>query len=175
MNTILVAGYKSFDVGVFSNKDPRLTIIKKAIERDLRRLFEEGVKWLVFSGNLGFEAWVLEVAFELKKDYDFQMATIFLFENVGENWNESNQELLAHFKQVDFVKYAYPRYSNPGQLKEYNQFLIDNADGAYVFYDPENETNLKYLYKMMVEKEPFYVKQLSFDDLNELAENFYEN
>ncbi len=48
MNTILVAGYKSFDVGVFSNKDPRLTIIKKAIERDLRRLFEEGVKWLVF-------------------------------------------------------------------------------------------------------------------------------
>jgi hypothetical protein len=28
---------------------------------------------------------------------------------------------------------------------------------------------------MMVEKEPFYVKQLSFDDLNELAENFYEN
>ena len=48
MNTILVAGYKSFDVGVFSNKDPRLPIIKKAIERDLRRLFEEGVKWLVF-------------------------------------------------------------------------------------------------------------------------------
>ena len=118
---------------------------------------------------------MLEVAFALKKDYDFQMATIFLFENVGENWNESNQELLARFKQVDFVKYAYPHYSNPGQLKEYNQFLIDNADGAYVFYDPENETNLKYLYKMMVEKEPFYVKQLSFDDLNELAENFYEN
>ena len=103
------------------------------------------------------------------------MATIFLFENVGENWNEANQEMLARFKQVDFVKYAYPHYSNPGQLKEYNQFLIDNADGAYLFYDPENETNLKYLYKMMQEKELFYVKQLSFDDLNELAENFYEN
>ncbi len=41
----------------------------------------------LFSGNLGFEALVLEVAFALKKkkDYDFQMATIFLFENVGEN------------------------------------------------------------------------------------------
>ena len=168
--------YKGYDVYYVSNfTDVDDKIIKKAIERDLRRLFEEGVKWLVFSGNLGFEAWVLEVAFALKKDYDFQMATIFLFENVGENWNESNQELLARFKQVDFVKYAYPHYSNPGQLKEYNQFLIDNADGAYVFYDPENETNLKYLYKMMVEKEPFYVKQLSFDDLNELAENFYEN
>ena len=175
MNTILVAGYKSFDLGVFSNKDPRLTIIKKAIERDLRRLFEEGVNWLVFLGTLGFEAWVLEVAFELKKDYDFQMATIFLFENVGENWNEANQEMLARFKQVDFVKYAYPHYTNPSQLREYNQFLLENVDGAYIFYDPENETNLKHLYRMMLEKESFYVKKLSFDDLNDLAENFYEN
>ena len=32
MNTILVAGYKSFDVGVFSNKDPRLAIIKKPLK-----------------------------------------------------------------------------------------------------------------------------------------------
>ena len=175
MNTILVACYKNFDVGVFSNKDPRLTIIKKAIERDLRRLFEEGVKWLVFSGNLGFEAWVLEVAFQLKKDYDFQMATIFLFENVGENWNEANQEILARFKQVDFVKYAYPHYVSPGQLKEYNQFLLGNVEGAYIFYDPENETKLNYLYRMMLEKETFYVKRLSFDDLNDFAENFYEN
>lgn len=175
MNTILVVGYKNFEVGIFSKQDPRLTIIKKAIERDLKRLFEEGVQWLIFTGNLGFEAWVLEVAIDLKKDYDFKMATIFLFENVGENWNEANRELLARFKQVDFVKYAYPHYTNPGQLKEYNQFLVDNADGSYIFYDPENETNLNYLYKMMAEKDPFYVKRLSFDDLNDLAENFYEN
>ncbi len=33
-------------------------------------------------------------------------------------------------------------------------------DGAYIFMIQKNETNLKYLYKMMVEKEPFYVKQL---------------
>ena len=77
MNTILVVGYKNFEVGIFSKQDPRLTIIKKAIERDLRRLFEEGIQWLIFTGNLGFEAWVLEVALGLKKDYDFKMATIF--------------------------------------------------------------------------------------------------
>ena len=72
------------------------------------------------------------------------------------------------------MKYAYPHYSNPGQLKEYNQFLIDNADGAYVFYDPENETNLKYLYKMMLEMDQYHVKRLNFDDLNEVAEKIYE-
>ena len=174
MNTILVAGYKSFDVGVFSNKDPRLTIIKKAIERDLRRLFEEGVKWLVFSGNLGFEAWVLEVAFELKKDYDFQMATIFLFENVGENWNEANQLKLSRFKQVDFVKYAYPKYEHVGQLRDYQRFLLENTDLAYFFYDPENETKLKFIDNLMKNQEGYRIKRLTFEDLNELAENFSE-
>lgn len=68
-------------------------------------------------------------------------------------------------------------YSNPGQLKEYNQFLtLDNADGSLCFCDPENETNLKYhLYKdgVKVKRTILYVKQLSFDDFwNELTENF---
>jgi len=99
----------------------------------------------------------------------------FSIENVGENWNEANQEILARFKQVDFVKYAYPHYVSTGQLKEYNQFLLGNVEGAYIFYDPENETKLNYLYRMMLEKETFYVKRLSFDDLNDFAENFYEN
>ena len=60
-------------------------------------------------------------------------------------------------------------------MKEYNQFLLGNVEGAYIFYDPENETKLNYLYRMMLEKETFYVKRLSFDDLNDFAENFYEN
>ena len=175
MNSLLVTGYKPYELGILSAKDPRLPIIKEAIRQDLRRFLEEGVKWLVFTGNLGFEAWVLEVAKEMQKDYELQLATIFMFENQGENWNEANQEILARFKQVDFVKYAYPHYVSPGQLKEYNQFLLGNVEGAYIFYDPENETKLNYLYRMMLEKETFYIKRLSFDDLNDFAENFYEN
>ena len=106
MNSLLVTGYKPYELGILSAKDPRLPIIKEAIRQDLRRFLEEGVKWLVFTGNLGFEAWVLEVAKEMQKDYELQLATIFMFENQGENWNEANQEILSQFKQVDFVKYA---------------------------------------------------------------------
>ena len=29
---------------------------------------------------------------------------------------------LVALKQADFVKYAYPSYSQPGQFKEYNTF-----------------------------------------------------
>ncbi|WP_219967861.1 DUF1273 domain-containing protein [Streptococcus gordonii] len=174
MVSVLVVGYKAFDLGIFGDKDQRLKIIKAAIRRDLIYLLENGMKWLVFTGNLGFEVWVLEVAKELQKEYNFQLATIFIFENQGENWNEVNQEKLANFKNVDFIKYAYPSYENPSQFRTYNQFLLESTDGAYLFYDEENETKLKYLYRMMKENEQYHIKKLTFDDLNELAENFSE-
>ncbi|KJU98291.1 DUF1273 domain-containing protein [Streptococcus gordonii] len=174
MVSVLVVGYKAFDLGIFGDKDQRLKIIKAAIRRDLIYLLENGMKWLVFTGNLGFEVWVLEVAKELQEEYNFQLATIFIFENQGENWNEVNQEKLANFKNVDFIKYAYPSYENPGQFRTYNQFLLESTDGAYLFYDEENETKLKYLYRMMKENKQYHIKKLTFDDLNEMAENFSE-
>ena len=35
MATDLVLGYSAFDLGLFSDKDPRLKLIKKAIRKDL--------------------------------------------------------------------------------------------------------------------------------------------
>ena len=174
MVSVLVVGYKAFELGIFDEKDLRLKMIKTAIRRDMIYLLENGMKWLIFTGNLGFESWVLDVAKELQEEYDLQLATIFLFENQGENWNEANQEKLDRFKKVDFVKFAYPKYENPSQFREYNQFLLENTDGAYLFYDEENETKLKYLYQKIKENEQYAIKKLTFDDLNKIAENFSE-
>ena len=174
MTTALVLGYSAFDLGLFNEKDVRLKVIKKSIRRDLESLAEEGLKWLVFTGTLGFEYWVLEVAQEMKTEYGFQLATIFAFETHGENWNEANQMKLSRFKQVDFVKYAYSRYEHKGQLRDYQQFLLENTDLAYFFYDPENETKLKFMNNLMTNQEGYRIKRLTFEDLNELAENFSE-
>ena len=175
MHTALVLGYSAFDLGLFNEKDIRLKIIKKAIHRDLERLAEEGLKWLVFTGTLGFEHWVLEVAKEMKEDYGFQLATIFDFEAHGSNWNEANQAKLSDFKQVDFVKYAYPTYEHKGQLRDYQIFLLENTDGAYIFYDEDNETKMRFFYELMKKKDNYMTKRLTFEDLNEIAENFSEN
>ena len=64
MISVLVVGYRNFDLGIFNEKDHRIKIIKKAIQRDLTHVLEEGAEWLIFTGNLGFEAWALEVAKE---------------------------------------------------------------------------------------------------------------
>ena len=41
MTSLLVTGYKSFELGIFKDKDPKVTIIKKAIKRDL------SVSWMM--------------------------------------------------------------------------------------------------------------------------------
>ena len=41
MTVILVTGYKSFELGIFQEKDQRIEIIKKAIRHDLIRYFDE--------------------------------------------------------------------------------------------------------------------------------------
>lgn len=114
----------------------------------------------------------MQVAKELQEEYDFGIATIFTFENHGHNWNESNQVKLSEFKQVDFVKYSYKEYENPSQFRNYNQFLVDNTNGTYLFYDPENETNLKYLVEVMREKGDYPIQYLTFDRLNEFLEDW---
>ena len=94
MTSLLVTGYKSFELGVFKDNDPKVTIIKKAIKRDFKRFLDEGVDWIIFTGNLGFEFWALEVAKELQEDYSLKLATLFPFETHGQNWNEANQAKL---------------------------------------------------------------------------------
>ena len=91
MTTILITGYKSFELGIFQNKDNRVEIIEEAIRKDLISYLENGVNWFVFMGNLGFEYWALKVAKNLQKEYDFQIASVLLFEDQGKNWNEANQ------------------------------------------------------------------------------------
>ena len=174
MHTALILGYSAFDLNLFNDKDIRVDIIKKAIGRDLEGLAEEGVTWLVFTGTLGFEYWVLQVAKEMKEEYGFQLATIFDFATHGSNWNEANQAKLSEFKQVDFVKYAYPQYEHKGQLRDYQKFLLENTDTCYLFYDEEKKTKLRYFYQMIKNQADYVTRRLTFEDLNEIVENFSE-
>ena len=170
MKTRLIVGYNAFDLGIFDEKDLKLTVIKRAIRKNLEAFAADGLEWLIFGGNLGFEYWVLEVAKEMQADYGFKFATIFPFKTHGQNWNEANQSKLALFKQVDFVQNAYDAYQKAGQFREYHHFLISNANGAFVFYDEENETKLKYLVSQLNQAENFSVQMLRFDALLDIAD-----
>lgn len=170
MPAFLIIGYKPHDLGIFSASDPKLTIIKKAIRRDLIRLFEEGVDWLIFQGHLGFEAWCLEVALELKEEYQISLATIFPFADQGQGWSEANQLLRDKFHQLDYVNHSFSHYENPQQLRQHQEFMLKHTQGAYVLYDTEHETKLSYFVNAAKEKEDYDLVFLTFDQLNDLAQ-----
>ena len=54
MTSLLIVGYKAFELGITNEKDMRIKIIKEAVRRDLQRLLDEGLEWLIFTGSLGF-------------------------------------------------------------------------------------------------------------------------
>lgn len=174
MDALLITGYNSFDLGIFDEKDLKITVIKRAIRKRLITYLENGLKWLVFTGSMGFEYWALLEAKELQKEYPFNISTIFDFETHGKKWNEANQQKLVAFKTVDFVKYAYEDYQNPSQFRQYNEFLLENTEGAFVFYDDENETRLHYLVDKMRATEDYELDLLNFEDLQEIFEDMNE-
>lgn len=47
MTTALILGYSAFDLGLYNDKDPRLKVIKKAIQKDLESMAQEGVTWQI--------------------------------------------------------------------------------------------------------------------------------
>jgi uncharacterized phage-like protein YoqJ len=175
IKSLLVAGYSAFDLGIFGDKDPKLEVIKKAIDSRLENYLNDGLEWLIFGGNLGFEFWTLQEAHKFRKDYNLKLSTIFPFKTHGQNWNETNQAKLAAFKQVDFVKYTFDDYISPGQFRAYDQFLIENTDGALVLYDSENVTKLHFLTDMMAQWPDYPVDFIDFDDLQSIAEDLVES
>ena len=101
IKSLLVAGYSAYDLGIFSDSDKKLVVIRKAIDDYLESYLDNGLEWVILGGNLGFEYYVLQEAKKYQKSHGLKISTIFPFETHGANWNAANQAKLAEFKQEE--------------------------------------------------------------------------
>lgn len=173
---IVVTGYKAHELGIFNDKHPGLPYIKKAIEQRLRILLEEGLEWVIISGQLGVELWTGEIALELKDEFpELQLAVLTPFLNQEQNWQEEKQEYYnLILEQADYVNSITKReYEGPWQFKAKTQFLLDNSDALLLLYDDEKEGSPKYMLeeaKRRAEKEGYEYIQITSYDLQLLFE-----
>ncbi|MCY8635987.1 SLOG family protein, partial [Bacillus spizizenii] len=94
MKVLAVTGYKPFELGIFKQDDKALYYIKKAIKNRLIGLLDEGLEWILISGQLGAELWAAEAAYDLQEEYpDLKVAVITPFYDQEKNWKEPNKEL----------------------------------------------------------------------------------
>jgi uncharacterized phage-like protein YoqJ len=148
LKRVLITGYKATELGIFSLKHPGIEIIKKALKKQLTALMDEGLEWVIVSGQWGIEIWAAEAVLELREEYKhLRLAIITPFLEQEENWKEDKKKLyqtiLAKANYVNSVTKS--KYSGPWQFKEKNTFLLRNSDGMILVYDEENEGSPRFI------------------------------
>lgn len=176
LKVMYISGYRSFELGVFKENDPKITVIKKVLKKEIHQLVEEGLEWVLTSGNLGIETWVTEVVAELKQEYpELKLGIIYPFKEFGNNWNENNQEKLRMAEQlVDYVEaVSHQAYQSPSQLRNHTRFLLDHTDGCLLIYDPEFPGKTQYFLKeaqTYQQDHSYEIRLVSMDDLQNFSE-----
>ena len=176
IKVLTISGYKPFELGIFKKDHPSVLFIKAAIKKSLLPMIEDGLEWVLISGQLGVELWAAEVIFELQKEFpDLKLAVITPFLDQEASWNETNREwyesVLAGADYIDSV--SKMGYEKPWQFRLKNQFFIEKSDGLLLLYDHEKEGSPKYLYELAIQYQKnhaFSIDLITFYDLQMIVE-----
>ncbi|WP_027409163.1 DUF1273 domain-containing protein [Anoxybacteroides tepidamans] len=173
LKILAVTGYKPYELNIFANNHPAVSYIKKAIQKHLIELLDEGLEWVVISGQLGVELWTAEVVYELQETYPhLQLAVLAPFENQEERWREDNREYYEFIiSQADFFDCITKRpYESPAQFRLKNEFIIAKSEGLLIVYDEEKEGTPKFMLQTARKKEGYPIFVISFADLQAIIE-----
>ncbi|MEB9199611.1 DUF1273 domain-containing protein, partial [Bacillus cereus] len=149
---------------------------KKALHRKLTNFVEDGLEWVIISGQLGVELWAAEVVFEIQVEYpDLKLAVFTPFLEQEENWKEDNREyyefILSQADHVDSI--TKRKYESPEQFKLKNQFFIEKSDALLAVYDEEKPGSPKYIVEAAKKKgeiENYHSYFILFSDLQDIIE-----
>lgn len=173
---VTITGYKPHELGIFKKDHASVEFIKRAIYKELIPLLEEGLEWVIISGQLGVELWAAEVVFDLQVHFpNLQLAVLTPFLSQEETWSDNNKEWYESIMvQADFVEsITHKPYENPKQFYLKNQVLLHKSDLAIIMYDSEKEGSPKYFYeaaKRFGETHEYEVREITFYDLQLIVE-----
>ncbi|MFZ0368967.1 MAG: DUF1273 domain-containing protein [Halobacillus sp.] len=175
MKTIVVTGYKPMELGIFNPEDAKVSFIKEAIKKRILSLLDEGLEWVLISGQMGVELWTGEVVLDLKEEYSINLGIIPPFENQQERWKEAYQLVYEEVTMMaDFHKPVYNKgYEGPHQFRAKDQFLVEHSDGCLVLYDEDTKGSPDYFltaasnYAASHTYPILYITPLDLDDIVE--------
>lgn len=176
MKNLYVSGYRSFELSIFQQNDPKINRIKKVLRNRLISFLDEGLEWVIISGNLGVEQWTAQVVEDLKKDYpELKLGIIYPFLEFGSQWKEANQEKKSQVESfADFIDaVSHKPYESYLQLKNHTTFILQHTNGALLVYDNEYPGKTKYFYEDVLkfqEKNEYFLSTITFDDLQNYEE-----
>ncbi|WP_085992927.1 SLOG family protein [Oceanobacillus senegalensis] len=172
MKILTVTGYKPMELSIFKENDPRIPFIKAAIEKRLTGFIEEGLEWVIVTGQMGVELWTAEIVLDLKETYDINIAMIPPFENQESRWPDSLKEKYQELSfVVDFYQPLYKGdYKGPYQFRAKNMWLIEKTDACLLLMDEENPGSNKYFYQAAKNVDNYEIVVITPTDLEDVVE-----
>ncbi len=137
------------ELNIFKENDPRITFIKAAIEKRLIGFIEEGLEWVLISGQMGVELWTADLVLDLKETYDINIGVFPPFENQDNRWPDHIKEKYQELIMIaDFYKPLYQGdYKGPYQFKAKNMWFVDKSDGCLLLMDEEFPGSNRFFYE----------------------------
>jgi uncharacterized phage-like protein YoqJ len=176
IKVLAISGYKPFELGIFKKDHPSAYFIKAAIKKELFPKIEDGLEWILISGQLGVELWAAEVVYEIQAQFpELKLAVITPFLDQEASWSENNKEWYESvLAQADFIDSVTKKgYEKPWQFRLKNQFFIDKSNALLLLYDLEKEGSPKYLYEMALHYQrnhEYPLQLITFYDLQMIVE-----
>ncbi len=177
-----ITGYKAFELGIFQQEHKGITYIKKAIKKRLVPMIEDGLEWIIISGQLGTELWAAEVIFELQVQFpELRLAVLTPHLDQESKWNDTNKEQYERIlSQADYVDSITKRpYENPGQLKVKNHYIVKKSDALLVFYDDEKKGSPYFMVQeaqKKIEQSDYHIFYITSYDIEDMInEEQYNN
>lgn len=176
MKILTVTGYKPNEMGIFKIDDSKIVYVKEAIKRRLIPWIEDGLEWILVSGQAGVELWTAELVLELKEIYDIKIAVIPPFLEQESRWPEPLQMKYQDIVfGADFYQPIYDKaYEGPYQFQAKDKWLLEKSDACLLLYD-EDTKGTPYFFlnkakKHQEKKQDFEIFYITPLDLQETVE-----
>ncbi|MDQ0350819.1 putative phage-like protein YoqJ [Alkalibacillus filiformis] len=178
--SLTITGYKPHELNIFNEQDTKITVIKEAIKRRLVPHLEEGLEWVVISGQPGVEIWAFDVIQSLKSLYHVKIAVIPPFVNQDKVWNEEKQRKYQQMiSQADFSKpLSEKEYESPKQYQTRDRWLIEKTDGCMILFEEEYGGSPKFFYRLVTqyeEQHDYEIIVINSFELEEVARELQES
>ncbi|RXK19253.1 SLOG family protein [Macrococcus sp. DPC7161] len=177
MKSIYISGYKPYELNIFKQDQKEVKYIIIYLQEKIKQYIEEGLEWVIISGQLGIELWAAEATIRLKKQYDINLAIIEPFLNYNQRWNENNQLYYQKIKsRADFVSVCFKdEYKGPYMFKEATKFILNNTEGTLLIYDEDHVASPQYLKRDIIafqEKNQYNMDITTLYDLSEFVTEY---
>jgi uncharacterized phage-like protein YoqJ len=146
MKVLTITGNKPNELNISGEKDQRINFIKKALKKKLITLIDDGLEWVVVTGQLGIELWSCEVICELKEDYPIKLGIFPPFLEYSSRWPDIYKEKLEQvILEADYSQALYNEpYKGPYQFINKDNWLIKKSDACLILGDEEYPGSVKF-------------------------------